>query len=60
MPEWNTVGLRVAEQSGFTPVTTVTHDRKRYVVLESSGAQEPVAQHPSTEQSPRSAAPRPA
>ncbi|MBK6871447.1 MAG: GNAT family N-acetyltransferase [Kineosporiaceae bacterium] len=60
VPEWNTVGLRVAEQSGFTPVTTVTHDRKRYVVLESSGAQEPVAQHPSTEQSPRSAAPRPA
>lgn len=60
VPEWNTVGLRVAEQSGFTPVTTVTHDRKRYVVLEQSGALEPVAQHPAAEPSARSAASRPA
>jgi GNAT superfamily N-acetyltransferase len=44
VPEWNEVGLRVAELSGFARVGTVTHDRKIYVVLEQPGADEPVAQ----------------
>ena len=37
VPEWNTVGLRVAEQSGFTRSGALSLGAHRYVVLEQSG-----------------------
>jgi GNAT superfamily N-acetyltransferase len=34
VPEWNTVGIHVAEQSGFTKMHGVSYDRQPYTVLE--------------------------
>ncbi len=34
VPDWNTVGLHVAEQSGFTPSGAVALGGKQYIVLE--------------------------
>ena len=41
MPEWNDVGIHVAELSGFTRVGTVAYDRQKYVVLEQPGVLPP-------------------
>lgn len=41
VPEWNDVGIHVAELSGFTRVGTVAYDRQKYVVLEQPGVLPP-------------------
>jgi hypothetical protein len=37
VPEWNKVGLRVAEQSGFTRSGTLSLGAHQYIVLEQPG-----------------------
>jgi enoyl-CoA hydratase/carnithine racemase/GNAT superfamily N-acetyltransferase len=41
VPDWNAVGIHVAELSGYTRAGTVTYDRQKYVVLEQPGVPPP-------------------